>query len=337
MKAVSNVSIWLLLVLLVLGLVPANAQEQESLVIYSGRNENLIAPLLEQFTAETGIKVDVLYGDTATLANQLREEGANSRADVFFAQDAGALGLLAKAGMLAVLPSDITERVAQPAFVSPESLWVGISGRARVLVYNPTLVSVDELPASMLDLTDEVWRGRVGWAPTNGSFQAHVTALRVLLGEEAAAAWLAGMVANDTKAYDRNTSVLQAVASGEVEVGLVNHYYLYAARAQNPQITAENHYFAAGDVGALVNIAGVGVLKNSKKQGLAQRFVLYLLGNSAQTYFAQRTFEYPLVATVAPSAALKPLAEIGTPDINLTDLDDLAKTLEIIEASGALD
>lgn len=337
MKSFLKVQVWVLVMGLLGVLAPTMAQTEEVLTIYSGRNENLIAPLMEQFTAETGIRVEVLYGDTAALANQIREEGANSRADVYIAQDAGALGLLAKNNLLTVLPSDITERVAQTAFVSTEGFWVGLSGRSRVLVYNTDLLTEADLPASILELTSETWRGRVGWAPTNGSFQAHISAMRVVLGEEATAAWLAEMVANDTKAYDRNTSVLQAVASGEVEVGLVNHYYLHAARAQDPNIAAENHYFADGDIGALVNIAGAGILKNSTKQGLAQRFILYLLGNNAQTYFAEKTFEYPLVATVSPSVILKPLSEIQTPDIDLTDLDDLAKTLEVIEASGALD
>jgi iron(III) transport system substrate-binding protein len=330
-------SIVLVLALLLgIAALPANAQEGV-LTVYSGRGESLIAPLIAQFTEETGIQVQVLYGDTAALASQILEEGANSPADVFFGQDAGALGALAKAGLLATLPSDITERVSEAAFKSPDNLWVGISARARVLVYNTELVSADELPASILDLTGEQWRGRVGWAPTNASFQANVTAMRLLLGDEATLAWLEGMVANDTVAYSGNTGLVQAVINGEVAVGLANHYYIYRFYAENPNTPAALHYFPAGDVGALINIAGAGILKTSDQPGLAQRFLLYLLGNSAQTYFAQKTYEYPLVASVPPSVDLRPLADIQTPDIDLSDLSDLQATLDLIEQSGALD
>lgn len=319
-----------------LAVMPTVAQETV-LTVYSGRSESLIAPLIEQFTAETGVQVEVLYGDTAALANQIREEGANSPADVYIAQDAGALGALAQADLLTVLPSDILERVSLPAFKSPEGYWIGLSGRARVLVYNTDLLTPEELPASILELTDEAWRGRVGWAPTNGSFQSHVTAMRVVLGEEATQAWLQGMVDNDTKPYDRNTSVLQAVISGEVEVGLVNHYYLYNYLKENPDSPAQNHYFEGGDIGTLINVAGASILNTSDQKGLSQRFILYLLGESAQTYFAQNTSEYPLIDSVEPSVTLKPLADIQTPDLDLTNLSDLEATLEMIEATGALD
>jgi iron(III) transport system substrate-binding protein len=331
----------MLLVLLSLIVLPALAQDTaEVLTIYSGRSESLVAPLMEQFTAATGVQVEVLYGDTAALASQLLEEGANSPADVYFAQDGGALGAVAAAGLLDVLPSDILERV--PAqFQSPDGYWVGVSGRARVLVYNPAELEALglELPASILDLVNPEYSGLVGWAPTNASFQANVTALRVLLGEDAAAAWLEGMVANGTIGYEGNTQLNEAVIAGEVVFGLTNHYYMYNILKETPDADASinQHFFPAGDAGALVNVAGASVLASSDQPGLAQRFLLYLLGNDAQTYFAQSTSEYPLVATVPTVEGLPPLSEIEVPSIDLSDLSDLQGTIDLIEASGALD
>lgn len=326
----------LLLILLALPVLTLSAQDNtETLIVYSGRTEGLIGPLLERFTAETGVRVEVRYGGTAEMAATILEEGANSPADVFIAQDAGALGALAEAGRLRVLPSDILERV-EPRFASPTGLWVGLSGRARVLVYNPSTVSADQLPASILDLTAPEWAGQVGWAPTNGSFQSHVTALRLLLGDDGARAWLEGMVANGAVPYENNRAIVQAVADGEVVVGLVNHYYLYAFLADNPDFPVRNYYFPAGDPGVLVNVAGAGLLDTSDQPGLAQRFILYLLGQEAQTYFAQQTFEYPLAAGVPTSADLPPLASIKTPDIDLSDLSDLQTTLDLLRETGAL-
>jgi iron(III) transport system substrate-binding protein len=311
----------------------------ERLTVYSGRNEELIGPLVAQFTAETGIEVDVLYGDTAGVANQILEEGANSPADVYIGQDAGALGALAKAGVLATLPSDVLER-APEQFKSPTNQWVGISGRARVLVYNPQVVESLglTLPASITDLVDAQYQGQVGWAPSNASFQSNVTALRLLLGEDAAADWLAGMVANGTVSFgSSNTNLNQAVADGEIAMGITNHYYMFRILAQNPDAPIAQHFFPAGDPGTLINIAGAGVLSTSDQPGLAQRFILYLLGGSAQQYFADRTFEYPLIDGIAVNERLTPLTAIEPPMIDLSDLDDLQATLAVIEDSGALD
>jgi len=333
--------ILILLALLALTIAPSFAQDSatETLTVYSGRNEQLIAPLLAQFTAETGVAVQVVYGDTAAIANQILEEGANSPADVYIAQDAGALGALAKAGALSVLPSDITERV--PAdFQSADGYWVGLSARARVLVYNPAQVEALglALPTSLLDLTKPEYSGLVGWAPANASFQSNVTAMRLLLGEDITAQWLADMVANGAVSFgSSNTNLNLAVANGEVVFGITNHYYMHNLKKETPDLNLEQATFAAGDAGSLVNIAGAGVLNTSDQKGLAQRLVLYLLGNSAQTYFTQNTSEYPMVDGVETNPALIPLENFGLPALNLSDLDDLAGTLALIEASGALD
>jgi iron(III) transport system substrate-binding protein len=334
-----RIAVLLLLTVLV---VPVSAQDAaqvplsgETLTVYSGRSEDLIAPILQQFTDETGVQVEVRYGSTAEMAAVILEEGDNSPADVYIAQDAGALGALAQEGRLLSLPSDILTRV--PAeFRSDDGLWVGLSGRARVLVYNTELLTEAELPASILDLANPEWAGRIGFAPTNGSFQSHVTAMRLLLGDDAVLAWLEGLVANGAIAYEGNGAVVQAVIDGEVQVGLVNHYYLYGFLADNPDVPAANYFFPGGDPGALVNVAGAGVVSTSDQPGLAQRLILYLLGNGAQEYFAAETFEYPLVAGIEPSVELRPLAEIEVPVLDLSDLSDLQATLDLLSASGAL-
>ena len=338
MSSQSKLRLVLVLALLMLMALPAAADEHV-LTVYSGRNESLIGPILDQFTDDTGIAVEVLYGGTSAVANQILTEGENSPADVFIAQDGGALGALAAAGMLHKLPNDTLGRVANQALVSPDGHWVGLSGRARVLVYSPdSLDSLGlELPESILDLTDEQWRGHVGWAPTNASFVANVTAMRVLLGDEATAEWLAGMIANDVQAYPKNTPIVQAVIDGEVAVGLVNHYYLFRFLAEDSDITATLHFFPGGDPGSLINVAGAAILNTTDQPFVALELVDYLLSDAAQTYFAETTYEYPLVGAVEPAVDVPALADIEAPDIDLSDLADLQGALEMIENSGALD
>lgn len=319
--------------------IGATVGADDALTVYSGRNESLIGPLLAQFADDSGIEIQALYGGTNAVANQILTEGAYSPADVFIAQDGGALGALAAADMLAELPAETLARVANDAFVSTAGHWIGISGRARALVFNPeSLAELElELPASILDLTAEEWRGLVGWAPANASFVANVTAMRVLLGEDATEDWLAGMVANNTQAYPKNTPIVQAVINGEVAVGLVNHYYLFRFLAEDPDLTTALYFFPAGGAGALINIAGAAVLGSSDQFEQALALVDYLLSEGAQTYFAETTFEYPLAAGVAPVVDLPPLAEIEAPALDLSLLVDLQASLEMIEDSGALD
>lgn len=307
-------------------------------VVYSGRNENLVGPLVEQFTQATGIQVEIRYGGTPELAATIIEEGRNSPADVFFAQDAGSLGALSKAGILAPLPESILAQVPDQLHGGAGD-WVGISGRARVLVYNTTALTSADLPPTIWGLTDESWRGRVGWAPTNASFQSFVTALRVLEGEERARAWLSAMLANDVQSFPNNNTIVQAVASGEVWVGLTNHYYLYRFLAEQGEgFTARNHHFSEANAGAIINIAGVGILDTSTNKDAAVAFIQFLLGEQAQSYFAQETFEYPLVVADIPLPdILLPLAQIATPDLDLSDLDDLEGTLSLLQEVGALD
>jgi iron(III) transport system substrate-binding protein len=305
------------------------------LTVYSGRNEELVGPLMEQFTAATGIEVEVRYGDTAELAATILEEGANSPADVYFGQDAGALGALENEGVLAELPQESLEQVEE-RFRSTDGRWVGVSGRARVVIYNTDSVEEAALPASVLELTDEQYRGRVGWAPTNGSFQAFVTAMRVELGDEQTQAWLEGMVANDVQVYEKNTAITEAVGSGEVDFGLSNHYYLYRFLAEDPAFPVENGFFDGGDVGSLVNVAGAGILETTDQPSAAEEFIAFLLSDEAQEYFRTETFEYPLVQGIPADDRLPAIDTIETPELDLGDIDDLQGTLELLRTSGAL-
>jgi iron(III) transport system substrate-binding protein len=305
-----------------------------ALVVYSGRSESLVGPLIERFETETGIDVQVNYAGTSELAATILEEGDASPADVFFSQDGGALGALAEEGRLAALPQATLDKV-DPAFRSPAGLWVGVSGRARVAAYNTEVLTPADLPASILDFTDPKWKGRLGWAPSNASLQSFVTALRVIEGEDAARAWLEGIQANEPKVYEGNSQALQGVAAGEIEVAFINHYYLLAALAEG-EIPVANHFFPGGDPGALVNVAGAAVLTSARNQQAAQAFVDFLLADESQAYFAEETFEYPLVAGVPADERLTPLDEIAAPDIDLSDLADLQGTIELMQDVGVL-
>ncbi len=307
-----------------------------SLVIYSGRNQELVGPIIERFEEESRIDVEVRYGDTAELAATILEEGENSPADMFFAQDAGALGAVADEEILRELPGEASEQVEE-RFRDPDGRWVGVSGRARVVAYNTESLSEGDLPASILGFTDPEWQGRIGWAPTNGSFQAFVTALRVIEGEEVAREWLEGIQANQPREYDNNLPILEGVASGEIEVGFVNHYYLFRKLEDEGEgFGARNYYPQNGDPGALVNVAGIGILNTTDNSEESEAFLDFLLSEEAQQYFADETYEYPLVEGVPINEELTPLSEIETPNIDLGDLDDLEGTLDLLRETGVL-
>lgn len=307
-----------------------------SLVVYSGRKKDLVEPILERFSEETGVKVEIREGDTAEMAAQIFEEGDNSPADVFFGQDAGALGALASAGRLLEL-DDETLGLVSPGVRSSEGLWVGVSARVRVLVYNPDRIGPDELPASIMELAEPKWAGKVGWAPTNGSFQAFVTAMRVLEGEEATEDWLKAMKENETIVFGGNNEILDAVVSGSSSdpvIGLVNHYYLEQRKVEEPDVRAANHFFTNGDVGGLVNVAGVGVVNTSDNAPAARALVRFLLDEEAQTYFVEQTREIPLVAGMASPEGVPDLESITVPEIDLNRLEDLQGTLELLTEVG---
>jgi iron(III) transport system substrate-binding protein len=310
------------------------ASSDETLTVYSGRGEDLVGPLLEMFEKTTGIPTEVRYGDSAEMLLLIQEEGENSPADVFFSQGAGYLGQLSAAGNLADLPEDLLG-LAPADLQSPNGDWLGVSGRVRTVVYNTDLISEADLPGSIADLAQPEWSGRVGWAPTNASLQDFVTALRAIEGEDVAREWTEGIVANATP-YEGNTAIVEAVAAGEVEVGLVNHYYLYRYLAEDPDYPAANLFFDADDAGSLVNLAGAGVLTTSEEQDAALTLIEFLLSEEAQTYFAEETFEIPVVAGIETSSALPPIDSLAIPEFDLNKLADLQGTVDLLTEVGAL-
>ena len=322
----------LFLILVVVGLAAACGGNEQALTVYSGRSESLVGPIIEQFEVATGINVSVKYGGTPEIAATLLEEGDNSPADVFFAQDPG--GLAAVAAMLAPLPDEIVGLVPDWAR-SPQQKWVGISGRARTVVYNRDSLSEDELPPSIFDFTDPKWKGRIGWAPTNASFQTMVTGMRKIWGEEKTRDWLQGIQENDPVVYPKNTPIVAATAAGEIEVGFVNHYYLYRFIQENGEsFGARNHYLAAGDPGSLVMVAGAGILETASNRENAEKFLRFMLSTVAQQYFAGQTYEYPLVEGVKTNRLLVPLSEINKTDIDVADLADIVGTQALLRSVG---
>ncbi len=310
----------------------------ESLTVYSGRSEKLVSGLFKAFTKATDIQIRVRYAKTAALANQIFEEGDRSPADLFFAQDSGALGAVAEKGIFRRLPDSLLRKV--PAtFRSQKGEWVGVSGRARVLAYSTDRIKENDLPESIFQLTDVKWKGRIGLPPTNASFQAFVTAMRVGLGEERTLKWLRGIVANEPKYYAKNTPTVKAVADGEIDVGLVNHYYLYRFIVkEGERFPVRNYYFPNGDIGSLINVAGMGILKTSKKAGLAEKFVAFALSETGQRFFVEGNNEYPVVHgfRVDPKRGLKDIWTIQTPKVGLGKLTDLRGTVRLLQKAGML-
>lgn len=314
---------------------PSASRAKGRLTIYCGRNQSLVGGLMPLIEAATGIDLDVRYGNTAELAAQILEEGRNSPAGLYFCQDAGALGSLARAGRLHELPSELTSQV-DPAFRSPDGRWLGLSGRVRVLIYSPDVTDAATLPASILDLPRSSLAAPIGWAPTNAPFQSFITAMRVTAGEQPARQWLEDVIATGPMTFDDNGPQVNAVVTGEVAVGLVNHYYVFEARRERPDIPVENYYFPDGDIGSLVNVGGVGVLAGSGQEEEALAVTTYLLGTEAQTYFARETLEYPLTAGIPTDPALVPLVEIEPPALDLDDLVDLEGTLDLLTDLGLI-
>ncbi len=308
-------------------------QSPGSLVVYSGRSESLVGPIIEQFKEATGMDVQVKYGGTSALAATLQEEGSNSPADVFWAQDPGALGALSP--MFKPLPSDVTLAVPEWARDS-DGRWVGVSGRARVIVYNTDL-GEDELPKSVQELTDPKWKGRIGWPPTNASFRVMVTAMRHLWGEDETREWLEGMLANDVKVFPKNTPIVDAAGKGEIDLGLVNHYYLHRFLAEHgDEFGARNLFLKDGGPGSLVMVAGAGILNTSPNSDNAEAFVRFLVSRVAQQYFAASTYEYPLIGGVTTHRLLPPIETLNGPGIDFALLDDLAGTETLLRDTGVI-
>jgi iron(III) transport system substrate-binding protein len=315
----------------------AEPTSDSAFTLYSGREEALVQPLIDQFEAKTGISVEVRYGNTPELGALLLEEGAASPADVFLSQDAGALGALSQAGLFSTLPTDITDAV--PArFTSTDASWVGVTGRARVVVYDGERFTADELPDTIDEYVSAEWSGRLGVAPGNASFQSFVTGLRVLEGEDAAGRWVEALAANDPQIFENNRAILGAVDEGVLDAGLINHYYWFGQAAETgaSAMRAQLKFLTAGDAGSIVNVTGAGVLAGSATDLDALEFVRYLVSVDAQKYFVEQTFEYPLVPGIDAPSGLPSLDSLVNAELNLGDLDDLAATQDLLARAGLI-
>lgn len=325
-----------LVVLPAMLLAGCGGSDDEVITVYVGRSQQLIEPLLNDFAEDTGIKIDVRYGDGTDLALGILEEGDNSPADIYYGQDVGALGALISENRLAPL-SEKTLNTVEPQFRSPDGLWVGISGRARVVVYNTDKVKESDLPDSIFDYTDPKWRGKVGIIPRSDGFPEFVTAMRVIRGEEFTEQWLRELVANNPRAYANNIAAIQAVNTGEVQVAFLNHYYLYRfLEERGDSFKVRNYFFESADLGGLFLVSGAAVLESSKNKDAAERFIQWMLEPKAQEYLAKNDYEYPMLAGVAADPELPPLSSLSVPDVDLSDLGDLRGSLELMRKTGML-
>jgi iron(III) transport system substrate-binding protein len=309
-------------------------ETDQTLTLYSGRSEKLVAPILDTFEKATGINVQVKYGKTPALAATILEEGKKSPADVFYAQDPGGLGSVE--AHLSKLPSELLRRV--PAWAQhPDGLWVGVTGRARTIIYNTRSLSEGDLPNDMWGFTDAAWKNHIGWAPTNGSFQTMVTGMRALWGEGKTKEWLLEIKANEPTEYPANTPQVAAAGAGEIDVGFVNHYYLHRALAEKGEnFPARNYHVRSGGAGALVMVSGASILKTARNPGPSAKLLAYLLADATQESFASTTYEYPLVPGAAQHPDIAPLASLKHPSIAAADLADLKGTQELLRKAAIL-
>ena len=309
----------------------------QSLTVYSGRSKALVEPLIQKFEETHGIRMNVRYGSSTQLAVALLEEGRRTPADVFWAQDAGALGAVHRGEMFQQLSSSLLAMIPGQLHNS-DGTWIATSGRARVMAYSNTRVDSTELPESVYGLTDNKWNGRVGWAPSNGSFQSFLTSMRILEGDDDTLEWLRGMKDNDAQSYINNSAMLQAISAGEIDIALTNHYYLYRFRENNPDFPVDQTYFSAGDPGNLVNVAGIGILNDATNSEAALAFIEFLLEQENQKWVTNEVYEYPVRDDIPVGTGRMPLSDIRdlSPSLDLDELSDLDQTLNLLRRAGLL-
>lgn len=309
---------------------------EKTITVYSGRNENFIKPFFDEFEQNTGIKIQARYGDSAELAAQILEEGPNSPADVFLSQDAGAIGALADKKLLSPIDKQIFKLVPNK-FTDPNNLWVGITGRARVIAFNTDLVSQNEVPKTIDEIVNAKWKSKVGIAPTNASFQSFVTAMRQIRGDEATLSWLKQLASNDPQKFEKNSQIVEAIDANVISLGLVNHYYIYeVSDSLGREINVKNGFFAAGDVGNLLNVSAFGVLQSSTNTKSSLQLLEYLLSEPTQQKFVKDTSEYSLIPSINPPKDMPKLVELQIPNVSLGQLSDVSKTQELLIEAGLL-
>ncbi|GAA0723130.1 iron(III) transport system substrate-binding protein [Halorubrum trapanicum] len=300
------------------------------LTVYSGRNEFLVGPLVEYIDEEyPDLDLEVRYASSTDHVNAIINEGEGSPADVFYSVNAGSLGALASEGRTQAIPSDVADLVREE-FRTDQ--WIGTSGRARTVPYDSGEYDASDVPSDIMAFP-EGFDGDLAWAPSYGSCQAFVTAMRILEGDETTREWLEAVVDSGATTYNNEFRVCEEIADGTVDAGFTNHYYIQRVLDGNPEATIDTA-FTEGDAGAVFNVAGAAIVDTATDTELAGNFVRHLLSAEAQDYFARSTFEYPLIPDVDPIGDLPTIDELDVPDIDLTELSDLEATVDLMREAG---
>ena len=312
----------------------AFAADQGPIVLYNGQHKATTQKLLDAFTAATGIKVESRKGSSIQLANQIIEEGARSPADMFFSEESPPAAALAERGLLAKLAPATLEQV-RADYRDPDGYWTGVTARCRVTAYNKKMIQESELPASVLDMATEAWKGRVAFVPTSGAFQQQIVAISSLKGRDAALAWLKGLKRYG-EAYGSNKAAMAAVERGDIATALINNYYWYnlAQEKGADKMQSALHYSGNGDPGALVTVSAVGVLKTAKNAQAAQKLVAYMTGVAGQEILAKAVAEWPMNPKVQPGFGLKPFDDLHPPKVNPANLKGAEEALELRREAG---
>lgn len=320
-----------------IGVETVGSSGGETITVYSGQHQQTVSALAKDFSARTGIGVEVRSGGEGELANQIIQEGSRSPADVFYAGNSPALEALDERGLLAPVTRTTLAQVPE-ADSGPTGDWVGVSGRSSVLVYNTDRVRPGALPASILDLAGPDWKGRIGFSPAETDFQPLVTAVSALRGRDAARSWLEGLKGNGTT-FDGNVAIVTAVNDGQLDAGIVEHYYWYRLRDELGAggTNSAVHYFGPGDPGALVAVSGAGVLQSSDEPEAAQRFLAYLVGARGQRVIAtSSSYEYPLRPGVDNPSLMRSLGQLRPPSLSIGRLGDGDGAIELLQEVGLL-
>ena len=316
----------------------AGAARAETLTLYSAQHEQMTKSITEAFTKATGIQVKTRFGEAPEIANQIAKEGKSSPADVYFTENSPELMLLDGKGLLAPIQPETLAAV--PAkYSAPNGAWIGVFARENVVIYNKAMIQETALPTSLLDFAKPEWKGKIAFAPTDADFLPLVAAVSAAKGEQAAVEWLKGLKANG-QVFDDDEGVVAAVDRGAVATGIINSYYFDRMQAEKgaDKVNSAIHHFAGGDVGGLVNVSGAAVLKSSKHQAAAQKFIAFMVSKPAQEMEAKADvgFEYPLVAGVAANPALKPFDQLQPPALTIAQLGDDRAAAKLLRRAGLL-
>ncbi|HDC4338299.1 TPA: iron ABC transporter substrate-binding protein [Enterobacter kobei] len=312
------------------------ADNSEGIVVYNAQHENLVKSWVDGFTKETGIKVTLRNGDDSELGNQLVQEGSASPADVFLTENSPTMVLVDNANLFAPLDADTLKQV--PAEYRPaHGRWIGIAARSTVFVYNPAKLSEQQLPKSLMDLAKPEWKGRWAASPSGADFQAIVSAMLALKGEKATLEWLKAMKANFV-AYKGNSTVMKAVNAGQIDGGVIYHYYRFVDQSKTGENSKNTklYYFKHQDPGAFVSLSGGGVLASSKHKAQAQAFIKYITGKEGQESLrTNNAFEYAVGVNAASNPKLVPLNDLDAPKVEPSTLNS-KKVIELMTQAGLL-